>query len=138
MMPMSGRTAWLTRAIVVVVLAWSVVAAVSAFRAMRTRPPDPWAIVTLQREFLAFVPDLPPSGRISYLEPATDPDSPANVRTFYAAQYALAPRVIERGLDHEFLIVAERAERAGGDPRLMGFVLAASAPGGHRLYRRFP
>lgn len=89
-------------------------------------------------EFRAFISYLPPSGTVGFLQPFGGWDD-ASVRTHYAAQYSLAPRlVIESRLAEQMVIVALGAARPEGDPRLAGFVEVARVPGGHRLFRRFP
>lgn len=132
------RHEWIISVSGSVILAWCVFAAVSAFLTARTRPHDPWAISELEGQFRTFVVDLPPLGTIGYLEPYVDPGSDRAVAMYYAAQYGLAPRLLDRRPVHEFLIVARDTARPDGDPRLVGFAPVASAPGGHRLYRRFP
>ena len=118
-----------------VVLAWSLVAAVGGWRAAAAREPD--RMGEQDAEFRAFAPHLPPSGTVGYLQPF-DGWVDASVRTHYAAQYSLAPRVVTETLAEEFLIVAAGAARPEGDPRLAGFVEVQRFPGGHRLFRRFP
>ena len=114
---------------------WSLVAAIAALRAALDRQPDRMA--EQDAEFRAFATHLPASGTIGYLQPF-DGWVDDSVRTHYAAQYSLAPRVVAESRAQEFLIVASGAARPGGDPRLDGFVEVASFPGGHRLFRRFP
>jgi hypothetical protein len=116
-------------------LAWSLLAGVAALRAAVARVPDQMA--EQEAEFRAFAPYLPPSGRVGFLQPF-DGWMDASVRTHYAAQYALAPRVVPESLSEEFLIVARDAARPEGDPRLAGFVEVERFPSGHRLFRRFP
>jgi|CXWL01.1.fsa_nt_gi hypothetical protein len=92
----------------------------------------------LEREFRALELELPPLGEIGYLEHYVDGGSEDSVRTHYAAQYALAPRVIAgRITGQAFVIVAAGTERPGGDPRLRGYVPVARTPAGHRVFRRF-
>jgi hypothetical protein len=55
---------------------------------------------------------------------------------YYVAQYALAPRLVQKRANLEFLIVARDALRAGDDQRIAGFELVASSREGHRLYQR--
>ena len=135
---LSFRREWIIRLSAAAILAWCVVATVSAFLTARTRPHDPWAVAELEGQFRRFALDLPPLGTIGYLEPYVDAGSDQAVAMYYAAQYGLAPRVLDRSPVHEFLIVPRGAARPDSDPRLAGFALFASAPGGHRLYRRFP
>ena len=52
------------------------------------------------------------------------------------AQYALAPRLVEKRTDLEFLIVARDALRPGIDDRIAGFALVAASREGHRVYQR--
>ncbi len=117
-------------------IVWSLVAALSAFRAARTQPADPMA--RLEAEFRQLVLELPPSGVVGYLGHYVDDGADLAVRTHYAAQYALAPRVIPNRTGTEFLIVAAGNARPDGDPRLAGYVQVARTAAGHRLFRRFP
>lgn len=123
------------RILAVIAVTWSLLAAGSALRAARALPPDPMA--RLEAEFRALVPELPPSGEVGYLERYEDGGSVDAVRTHYAAQYALAPRVVRGRTGQEYVIVAEGTERPGGDPRLRGYVQVARTPAGHRVFRRF-
>jgi len=117
-----------------VLLAWSLLAAVSTVRDGLTRGPDP--IAELEPEFLALVFDLPASGLVGYLEAYSDAGADAAVRMYFAAQYALAPRVVVARVGPEFLIVAQGTERPSGDSRLDGYHQVAAFPSGHRVYRR--
>ncbi len=118
-----------------VAIVWSLAAALSGLQAARVRPHDRMA--EQEAEFRELVPDLPLGGTIGYLEPSGGFTEETN-REHFAAQYALAPRVILSTPDYEFLIVANGAAREGGDPRLDNFVPVARYPSGHRLFRRFP
>ena len=94
--------------------------------------------MTMQEaEFLPFVPDLPARGEIGYLEPFRA-GTESDVRLHYAAQYALAPRVIVARTGPELLIVPVGAENPSGDSRLDGYRRVRTLPNGHRLFRRFP
>jgi len=77
-------------------------------------------------------------GEIGYLERYVEGGSEDAVRIHYAAQYALAPRVIRARTGQEFVIVAAGHDRPGGDVRLRGYAPVASSPAGHRVFRRFP
>jgi hypothetical protein len=114
---------------------WSLLAAGSALRAARALPVDPMG--QLESEFLVLVPDLPSAGEVGYLERYEDGGSVEAVRTHYAAQYALAPRIVVGRTGPEYVIVAQGTERPGGDPRLLGYVQVAMTPAGHRVFRRF-
>ncbi len=118
-----------------VAIAWSLVAAFSAWQAALARPHDRMA--EQDAEFEAFEQHLPLVGAVSYLEPFNGLNDDG-VRALLAAQYSLAPRVIVTTLDSEFLIVTDGAARPEGDPRLDRFVPVARFPSGHRLFRRFP
>jgi hypothetical protein len=118
-----------------VVLVWCLAMAGSALQAARARPHDDMG--EQDATFRAFAIHLPRRGTIGYLQPF-DGWSEAAVRTHYAAEYALAPRIVVEARNDEFMIVARGAERPGGDPRLNGYVLVATLPEGHRLFRRFP
>ena len=116
-----------------VIFAWCLLAAVSAIRKSSARQPDP--METLEAEFLPFVVELPPTGEVGYLE-AYSGNNDETTRVHYAAQYALTPRVVSARIGPEFLIVARGTARPEGEPRLAGYHLVASFPGGHRLFRR--
>ena len=123
------------RAFTVIAVGWALLAAGSALRSALALPVDPMA--SLESEFAALIPELPPSGQIGYLERYQDGGSVEAVRMHYAAQYALAPRIIVGRTGSEFVIVALGTERPGGDPRLSGYVQVARTPAGHRVFRRF-
>ena len=114
-----------------VLLAWCLAAALSALLTALRQPRDPMA--ELEASFAPFAFELPPFGEIGYLEAAVGGDEAE--RTYYAAQYALVPRVIVARTGPEFLIVAGGSERER-DPRLEGYFLARPLPNGHRLFRR--
>ena len=125
---------WWRSALGCALLVWSLLAAISTVRDGLATAADP--IAELESEFLALVFDLPTSGVIGYLEAYGDAGTDAAVRTYFAAQYALVPRVIVGRAGPEFVIVARGTERPGGDSRLDGYHLVASFPSGHRVYRR--
>lgn len=94
-----------------------------------------WDVGALEADLRRLARVLPRDGRIGYLEHSTSPHDPPSVRTFYVAQYALAPRVLVRNLEPEFLIVLrDHAEQ--NDPRLSGFRIFRYVPGGHRVFQR--
>lgn len=111
------------------------VAAAAACSAARTLPAD--AMPQLDREFRAFARAIPADATlVGYLEPYQDAGSNTAVETYYAAQYSLAPHVVEQRVGPEYLIVARGTARPGGDPRLDRYVELFQFPGGHRLFRR--
>jgi hypothetical protein len=114
------------------VLAWCLLAAFSTFLEALRRNPDP--MVELQAEFMPFARVLPPRGEVGYLEQRDANDEA--VRMYYAAQYALAPRLVVSRIGPEFLIVARGTPQPGGDARLEGYYHVLTFPGGHRLFRR--
>jgi hypothetical protein len=121
------------RALCVALLAWCLVAAVSSLRLTLAKPADPMG--ALEAEFKPFAFELPPFATVGYLE---QPDGGEDaVRMYYAAQYALAPRIILSRTGPEFMIVA-RGTAQPDDPRLKGFHPVAALPNGHRIFRRFP
>jgi hypothetical protein len=124
----------LTRAAAVVVLAWALLSATAAWRSVAGRSSD--TVTTLDAEFRSLGRALPPSGAVGFLEYAVDDDRPDRVMVYYVAQYALAPRLVQKRANLEFLIVARDALRAGDDQRIAGFELVASSREGHRLYQR--
>lgn len=114
-------------------MVWCLAAGVSALRVARERAPDPMPV--LQAEFEVFAPYLPARGDIGYLEQREGGDEA--VRTYYAAQYALVPRVILSRVGPEFLIVPRGAAQED-DERLQGFHELKIFASGHRLFRRLP
>ena len=125
---------WWRSALGCALLVWSLLAAISTVRDGLATETDP--IAELESEFLALVFDLPARGVVGYLEGYGDAGIDAGIRMHYAAQYALAPRVVVGRVGPEFLIVARGTERPNGDPRLDGYHVVASFPSGHRVYRR--
>jgi hypothetical protein len=123
-----------TRAAAVVVLAWALLSATAAWRSAAARTSD--TVTALEAEFRALGQALPPAGPVGFLEYAVDDDHADRVMVYYVAQYALAPRLVQKGTDLEFLIVPRDALRAGMDERIAGFVPVASSRQGHRLYQR--
>ena len=115
-----------------VVLAWSLVAATGAFRAALARSDDPG--IQLDAEFSAFAPYIPPTADVGFLEDRSGVD--AALRDYYAAQYALVPRVILSRVGPDYLIVPEGAAQSDADERLAGFHELRAFPGGHRLFVR--
>ncbi len=124
----------LLRAAVVVVLAWALVSATAAWRHAAARTSD--TVTALEAEFRSLARALPPAGAVGFLEYAVADDRADRVMVYYVAQYALAPRLVQKRTDLEFLIVARDALRAGVDERIAGFVPVASSRDGHRLYQR--
>jgi hypothetical protein len=121
------------RALCVALLAWCLFAAVSSLRMSLARPTDPMAM--LEAEFRPFAFELPPFATVGYLEQRDGGEYA--VRMYYAAQYALAPRIVVSRAGPEFMIVA-RGTAQPDDPRLEGFYPVATLANGHRLVRRFP
>jgi hypothetical protein len=52
------------------------------------------------------------------------------------AQYTLAPRLVEKRTDVEFVIVARGALRPGVDDRLAGFEIVTTSRADYRVYHR--
>jgi hypothetical protein len=115
-------------------VAWSLLTAGAALRAARALPADPMA--RLEREFRVLVTDLPSTGVIGYLERYEGGGAVDAVQMHYAAQYALAPRIVVARTGSEFVIVASGTERPGGDARLDGYVAVTRTAAGHRVFRR--
>jgi hypothetical protein len=124
----------LTRAAAAVVLAWALLSATAAWRSAAARTSD--AVTTLEAEFQSLERVLPAAGTVGFLEYAVDDSRADRVMVYYVAQYTLAPRLVEKRTDLEFLIVARDALRAGVDDRVADFVPIASSRGGHRVYQR--
>jgi len=114
------------------VLGWCLVAAFQAFQ--RSHPSD--LIADLDAEFSLLAEHLPPRGPVGFLDRYEDGGTDDAVRSWYTAQYALAPRVLVSRIGPEYLIVARGAARPAGDPRLGGYTHIETVAGGHRLYRR--
>lgn len=115
-------------------LAWAASGAAASLATAWGRRDDPMA--RLEAEFLPFASLLPATGEVGYLEKRGGTDD--DVRAYYAAQYALVPRVVLSRTGPEFLIVPRDAEQPGGDERLQGFVPVRTFATGHRLFRRLP
>ena len=98
------------------------------------RGADP--VAALETEFRALSRALPLSGPVGFLRYDTDDDRADRVMTYYVAQYTLAPRVVEKRIDLEFVIVAPAAVRAGVDDRLAGFMPIATSKEGYSVYQR--
>jgi hypothetical protein len=124
----------LTRAVCAVVLVWSVVSAATACRNAAMRAADP--VTALEAEFRTLAPALPPSGGVGFLRYDVDDDRADRMMVYYVAQYTLAPRLVLKRTDLEFLIVARDALRDGIDERLAGFAPIASSREGYRVYQR--
>ena len=125
---------WLTRAVSAVVLVWALVAVAAAWRYAAMRAPNP--VTALEAEFRTLAQALPPSGAVGFLTYAVDDDRADHVMVYYVAQYALAPRLVVKRTDLEFLIVARDAMRPGIDERLVDFVPVATSRDGHSVYQR--
>ena len=113
---------------------WALVAAGAAVRAAWAMPVDPMG--RLESEFLPLAPYLPRRGEVGYLEAFENAGGDEAVRTHYAAQYALVPRIVTARVGPEFVIVARHTARPGGDSRLDRYFLLTRAPSGHSVYRR--
>jgi hypothetical protein len=128
---------WLQHSLVAALLAWCLATSLSSLHAALVRGRDPLA--QLDAEFGALASELPQRGAIGYLAPPGDVITVDDQRLLYAAQYALAPRLMTTRMGPEsgpeFLIVARGTDRAD-DPRLAGYRLVSRTPGGHRVYRR--
>ncbi|HET9358909.1 MAG TPA: hypothetical protein VFO58_04125 [Vicinamibacterales bacterium] len=122
------------RALGGLVLLWALVSVVSAWQAAAARGPD--RVTALEAGFRALAASAPASGDIGFLRHYEHPDSPDDIRDYYVAQYAFAPRLVARRTDVDLLIVAQGAAHPDRDERLAGFALVASSPEGHRLYRK--
>jgi hypothetical protein len=109
-----------------------VVTAISLWRAPL---PGHDVVRQLDREFRQLLPHLPRTGVVGYLEPPAGSDVVDEQRSFYAAQFSLAPLVIVRRLEPEFVIVP-RGHAGRDDPRLAGLFLYGTTSTGHRVYRR--
>jgi hypothetical protein len=119
-----------------VVLLWALVSAAATLRNAVMRTANP--VASLEAQFRTLALALPSSGTVGFLEYAVDDASSDHVMVYYAAQYALAPRLVVKRTDLEFLLVARDALRPGFDERISAFDLVTSSREGHRLYRRRP
>ena len=99
---------------------------------MRTADP----VAALEAEFRTLAPFLPSSGVVGFLRYDVDDDRADRIQVYYVAQYTLAPRLIEKRTDVEFLIVAPDALRPGIDDRLAGFAIVTTSREGYRVYQR--
>jgi hypothetical protein len=124
----------LSRVVSVVVLVWALTSVAVVWRNAAARGSD--SVTSIEQEFRALARVLPPSGAVGFLRFAADDDSVDHTMVFYLAQYALAPRLVEKRTDLEFLVVARGAMRPGRDDRLAGFEPVASSKEGYRVYQR--
>jgi hypothetical protein len=124
----------LTRIVSVVVVVWALVSVIAACRNAVMRGPDP--VAALETQFRSLSQALPLSGTVGFLRYDMDDDRADRVMTYYVAQYTLAPRLVEKRTDVEFLIVAPDAARPRGDGRLIGFVPVATSKEGYAVYQR--
>ena len=128
---MSGRV---RQGLAYVAVLWALVAAGAAVRAALAMPPDPMG--ELEADFLPLASFLPSRGEVGYLQRFENAGAADALRVYYAAQYALVPRVIVFDVGREFVIAARDSARPGGDARLDGYFLVTQAASGHRVYRR--
>ena len=124
----------LTRAVSLIVVVWALVSVIAAGRNAMMRGADP--VTALEAEFRSLSHALPPSAPVGFLRYEADDDRADRVMTYYVAQYSLAPRVVEKRTDLEFVLVAPDALRPGGDARLVGFVPVATSKEGYSVYQR--
>ena len=124
----------LARAVSLVVVVWALVSVIAAGRNAFMRGADP--VADLETEFRSLSHALPPSGPVGFLRYETDDERADRVMTYYVAQYTLAPHVVEKRTDLEFVIVAPDAVRAGVDDRLAGFMPIATSKEGYSVYQR--
>jgi hypothetical protein len=117
-----------------ILLAWCVAASTASARRPHSSGVSP--VGALEAEFAALLPSLPERGEVGFLDRYIDAGTEDAVRAWFTAQYALAPRVVVSRTGPEFLIVANGAAHPDGDPRLEGYALVESVPGGHRLFQR--
>jgi hypothetical protein len=130
---LSSTTKW-SAAACGLLLAWGLVAAVASLRFELARTEDAGA--RLDAEFRAFAPYIPPTADVGFLE-IRDGSADAT-RAYYAAQYALVPRVVLSRVGPDYLIVPNGAAQGDADERLAGFHPMRSFPSGHRLFERLP
>ena len=83
----------LTRAAAAVVLLWAVVSAAATLRNAAMQAANP--VTSLEAQFRALALALPPSGTVGFLEYEVDDASADHLMVYYAAQYTLAPRLVE-------------------------------------------
>ena len=124
----------LTRAVALVVVVWAFVSVIAAGRNAVMRGADP--VTALEAEFRSLSHALPSSGPVGFLRYEIDDDRADRVMTYYVAQYTLAPHVVEKRTDLEFVIVAPDAVRAGVDDRLAGLMPIATSKEGYSVYQR--
>jgi hypothetical protein len=80
--------------------------------------------------------ELPPAARIGFVSLIADRNAAG--ATAYAAQYALAPRLLDAELGNATLAITtpDAPQAVDDDPRLRGFAPVGPSPGGVRIYRR--
>ena len=124
----------LSRAAAVIVLAGSLASAVAAWRDAAARPLD--SVGALEAEFRSLAHVMPPAGVVGFLKYYEEDGRADHLLVYYVAQYALAPRLVVKRTDPEFLIVAPGALSPGRDNRLRNFLPIASSINGYRVYQR--
>jgi hypothetical protein len=126
--------------VVALILAWSVVAAVTGLASTRSQPRRPHA--SLIAELSALEADLPETGTIGYFDSGgqepleigagdTTPPTPLHV-----AQYVFAPRRVRGGLGPDRVVVRRGAP--GDNPAVPGYEPIGRWSGEHRVYRPAP
>lgn len=121
---------WVTRTIAALLLAWCFAMALAAVT--KSRSAEGAERMQLQAEFASLAPLLPPRGTIGYVGPGAELH---DASVLQVAQYALAPRLIARGLGPEFLIV-HRVAASDDAARLAGYAPLAGDSAAYRVYRR--
>lgn len=86
-----------------------------------------------QLRYRGLVEDLPSSGVVGYV--ADDPDGPEATRSYYLAQYVLAPRILVQGDRQRFVLVDDQAGRSAR-VEMAGRRLLRDLGNGVRLYER--
>ena len=102
---------------------------------MRARgrvPPDSgW-----DREYRALVPYLPPSAPIGLLQAFPGANTATRERHYYFLQYAMSPRLVHPGADHEFVVLQGTAVNAATAIDSARFTLVRRFGDDFALYRR--
>ena len=96
----------------------------------RIAPDSGW-----DREYRALIPYLPTAGAIGLLQ-ALPGDTTVRERHYYFLQYALAPRLVVPGADHEFVVVQGGAAEADRAIDRSAFALIHRFGDDFALYRR--
>ena len=129
-----GRSAAIETWLAAVVVACSLASLLYEVAVAPRSAPD--GVDSLLALYAGVAVELPPAERIGFVSLISDRNTAG--ATAYAAQNALAPRLLDADLGNvTFAITTPKAPPAvDDDPRLRGFAPIGTSAGGVRIYRR--